>query len=116
MADFEEYLEQHGDTYLTIEQEGEIAGGTGYVFTHNHTTGQITWIFFHPDFAGKGLGKLAVQHCLDIFRSQPGITKLLVTTSQLAYRFFEKFGYQLVATEKDHWGPGLDLYTMEMDC
>lgn len=112
--DFLEYLESHSDTYLTIEQEDKIVGGTGYYVKEDDKSGRITWIFFHPDAAGTGLGRKAVEYCLIILKQNPKVEKLIVTTSQLAYRFFEKFGYKLVKTEKDFWGPGLDLYEMEM--
>tara|TARA_R110000868_G_scaffold4211_6_gene26465 strand:- start:9911 stop:10033 length:123 start_codon:yes stop_codon:yes gene_type:complete len=36
-----------------------------------------------------------------------------VTTSQLAYKFFEKFDYSINRIEKNYWGEGLDLYEME---
>jgi len=115
VKDFEEYLDQNADTYLTIEIENRIAGGTGYQITDNYTIGRITWIFFHPDFSGLGLGRQSVEYCLNIFKTNPSIKKLVVTTSQLAYKFFEKFGYKLTYTEKDYWGKGLDLYTMEIN-
>jgi len=111
--DFEAYLEQHNDTYLTIELNDKIVGGTGYYINNTDHSGRITWIFFHPDFAGQGLGKKTVEHCLTILKSNPEVEKLVVTTSQLAYKFFEKFGYVLVQTKKDYWGKGLDLYLME---
>lgn len=48
-----------------------------------------------------------------MLKLNPKIDKLVVTTSQLAFRFIEKFGFDLIQTEKDYWGPGLDLYLME---
>ncbi|HKO82296.1 MAG TPA: GNAT family N-acetyltransferase [Chitinophagaceae bacterium] len=113
VKDFEEYLVQYGDTYLTIEHDNKIVGGAGYYINSKNKSGHITWIFFHPDFAGLGLGKQTVEYCLTIFKSNPAVEKLVVTTSQFAYKFFEKFGYQLIRTEKDYWGQGLDLYLME---
>lgn len=114
LSDFLGYLEDHSDTYLTITYGKNIVGGTGYYVKDADKSGRITWIFFHPDFAGMGLGRQAVDHCLAILRQDPSVEKLVVTTSQWAYRFFEKFGYALIRTEKDFWGPGLDLYEMEM--
>lgn len=112
--DFEAYLSDNGDTYLTIENQNKIVGGTGYQITDNGTIGRITWIFFHPDSAGLGLGRQSLEYCMAIFKSMPTVQKLVVTTSQLAYKFFAKFGFHLVKTEKDYWGRGLDLYLMEM--
>jgi ribosomal protein S18 acetylase RimI-like enzyme len=114
LSDFLEYLDHHSDTYLTIEHDSNIVGGTGYYVKEADKSGRITWIFFHPDYAGLGLGRQVVEYCLTTLKQNPTVEKLVVTTSQLAYRFFEKFGFQLIKTEKDYWGPGLDLYEMEM--
>jgi len=111
--DFEDYLEQQGETYLTVEHQNEIVGGIGYYVKQSDKSGRITWIFFHPNASGHGLGTKAVEHCLNILILNSKVEKLVVTTSQLAYKFFEKFGYNLIETEKDHWGKGLDLYLME---
>ncbi len=111
--DLEEYLDQNSDTYFTVEYENKIIGGAGYQITDNNSIGRITWIFFHPDYSGHGYGRQAVGHCLTILKSNPKLKKLIVTTSQLAYKFFAKFGYTLTRIEKDYWGIGLDLYVME---
>jgi N-acetylglutamate synthase-like GNAT family acetyltransferase len=115
IAEFEEYLNEHGTTYLTLEHQDKIVGGAGYLLTDNNTIGHVRWIFFHPNSAGHGFGGEAMEHCLAKFRSVATVRKLIVTTSQLAYRFFEKFGLVLIKTEKDYWGKGLDLYWMEME-
>jgi ribosomal protein S18 acetylase RimI-like enzyme len=113
--DFKEYLDQHSDTYFTVEQDDKIVGGIGYNISENNTIGHITWQFFHPDSAGHGLGNLCVEHCLNILKSNRDLKKSIVTTSQMAFKFFEKFGYKLIRTEEDHWGAGFDLYLMELE-
>jgi ribosomal protein S18 acetylase RimI-like enzyme len=37
----------------------------------------------------------------------------MVRTSQHAWRFFEKMGFELQKTEKNFWAPGFDLYQMK---
>ncbi len=110
--DFEEYLLLHDNTYFTIECDHKIVGGIGYYMEESHKIGRITWIFFHPNYSGIGLGKKAILHCLTILKSNPVLEKLVVMTSQLAHKFFEKFDFQLEKTEKNYWGQGLDLYVM----
>lgn len=114
LHDFEKYLEEKPDTYLTVEYNQTIVGGSGFEANEDKQTGSITWIFFDPQHTGKGLGKLAVDHSLTELKKNPVVKKLIVRTSQLAYVFFEKFGFQLMTMETDYWGEGLDLYEMEM--
>jgi len=113
IEDFEAYLIQNQSTYLTLEHDSKIVGGAGYFVNSNDRSGRVTWIFFHPDYTQLGLGTNVMNHCLKLLKSDARVEKLVVTTSQLAFRFFEKFGYELQQVEKDHWGPGLDLYLME---
>ncbi len=115
IKDFEDYLDAHGDTYFTVEKDNKIVGGTGYNLMEDNTAGHITWQFFDPKYTGNGLGRELVEYCLSILRQNKNLTKSVVTTSQMAFRFFEKFGYKLIRTEEDHWGVGFDLYVMEME-
>ena len=112
--DFIEYLVTYGNTYLVLEENQRIIGGSGYYFNDQDSSGRITWIFFHPDHSGRGLGRMAVEYCLNQLRLDDRIRELIVTTSQHAYRFFEKFGYKVHYIQKDYWGKGLDLYEMKM--
>ncbi|UTW62855.1 GNAT family N-acetyltransferase [bacterium SCSIO 12741] len=112
--DFEQYLAQNGDTYFTYWQEQEIVGGTGYYVNESEKSGSITWIFFAPEHTRKGLGRAAVKHCLSLLAKDERVKKHRVTTSQLAHKFFEQFGFKTIRMEKDYWGIGLDLYEMEM--
>ncbi len=113
VKDFEKYLEQNGKTYLTIELNNKIVGGTGCYVNEGDGSGRITWIFFDPAYARQGLGRKAVAYCLKLLKKDARVEKFVVTTSQFAFQFFSKFGYQTKRIEKDYWGKGLDLYEME---
>ncbi|WP_181422925.1 GNAT family N-acetyltransferase [Arenibacter sp. ARW7G5Y1] len=122
IEDFEKYLDQNAQTYLTVEVDNTIVGGTGYYINEKDASGRITWIFFDPSYSGKGLGKQSVEHCLKILSKDKRVEKLIVITSQLTYKFFEKFYFNIHRIEKNYWGGGggggggggLDLYEMEM--
>ena len=113
--EFDKYLVQKGDTYIILEINGEIVGGTGYEIFEGKKSGSINWIFFHPDHSGKGLGSKMVRYCLKRIAENKFVEKFTVRTSQFASDFFQKFGYHLLRIEKEYWAPGLDLYEMEMD-
>jgi len=77
--DFKKYLEHHGQTYLTIEEENEIVGGTGYYVNEIDKSGRISWIFFDPKYSGKGYGSKAVEHCLTLLRNDERVEKFIVS-------------------------------------
>lgn len=114
IKDYESYLDENAEQYLTILIDERIVGGAGYNVVREDHSGRITWIFFDPEFSGLGLGKKTVEYCLSLLETNPIVWKYIVTTSQHAYQFFEKFGFRILRIEKDYWGAGLDLYEMEM--
>ncbi len=115
IKDFEAFLDAHADTYFVVEEHGALVGCGGYHFNETKTEGRISWDLFHPGFHGKGLGGQLVNHCLDAIRCEPALKKISVWTSQLAYPFYERFGFKTMEVKKDYWGKGLDLYRMEME-
>ena len=42
-----------------------------------------------------------------------GVKTITVRTSQLVYKYYEKFGFQTKEIIKDFWAKGYDLYRME---
>lgn len=113
-TDLEHFLDRNGDNYWLIEQEGVIAGCGGIVFSEDGQVGRIAWDFFSPNFQGKGLGRKLTEFRLAEIRKNNSVNRIIVRTSQLAYNFYAKFGFEIDKIEKDYWAPGLDLYDMQM--
>lgn len=113
-ADLEKYLNEYGSTYFVMEMEGRIIGGGGYHFEEDGRTGRLSWDFIDPHYKGKGLGRKMILHCLEELRKSPHLEKTAVWTSQLAYKFYSRFGFETQEIKENFWGPGLDLYRMEM--
>ena len=114
MIDFQNYLETNFSNYYILEDGNCITGGFGFEINEADKTGKITWIFFHPNYKGRGLGNLSIKLCLEIANKDPRVERIIATTSQFAYKFFEKYGFKLIQKEKDYWGKGLDLYKMKL--
>lgn len=110
--DLEEYLGKHAQHFFIFEKDQRIQGAGGYNLLEDEA--RISWYFIHPDAQGQGIGKALVQHSLNELKKAHGVPKIMVRTSQHAWRFFEKMGFELKMTEKDFWAPGFDLYQMEL--
>ena len=70
----------------------------------------LYWIVVHPDFRGKGLGKMLLDKSEQIIR-QSGGTRIYVDTSmRIQYAstraFYEHCGYQLESVLEDFYAPG----------
>ena len=112
-ADFSHYLDHERELYYVLLLDNQIVGCGGVNFAGQRTVGRISWDILHPDYQGKSLGARLLQYRLEILRSIDSILRITVRTSQLAYRFYEKQGFQLKEIKKDYWAKGFDMYDME---
>lgn len=112
IADFEQYLEHNIEQYFIVFLDQKAVAAGGINFDNNFTIGKISWDFVHPEYQGKGIGKLLLEHRLNILNTMPNVTQIKVRTSQLAYLFYQKNGFMLEEIIKDYWANGFDLYSM----
>ncbi|MNQ52439.1 N-acetylglutamate synthase [compost metagenome] len=113
--DLIKYLETERELYYVVLSDGKIVGCGGINFAEDKTTGKISWDIFHPDFQGKSMGTKLLNHRIHKLNSIDSIQKIIVRTSQVAYRFYEKQGFKLFEIKKDYWAEGFDMYTMEYE-
>ena len=112
-ADLGRYLDEEVELYYVLLFAGMIVGCGGINFADNMTTGNISWDIVHPAYQGKSLGTKLLNHRIEKLRNISSIKKIIVRTSQLVYKFYEKQGFVLLEVKKDYWADGLDMYKME---
>lgn len=111
-ADFRTYLDQEVELYFVVEMNGILIGSGGINFEDDQQIGKISWDLIHPDFQGMGIGAKLLSHRLNILKSMSNIKIIMVRTSQLAYKFYEKNGFELQEIHQDYWAQGFDMYKM----
>jgi ribosomal protein S18 acetylase RimI-like enzyme len=105
-----DYLLVHHHTYFVIIKDDCIVGAGGYHFK-NTKRARLSWDFVSPSHQGIGLGKTLIQHCMtEIQKHNPA--EIEVWTSQLAFKFYERFGFKTIETKDDFWAKGLHLHKM----
>lgn len=112
-ADLIRYLDEELEYYFVVESAGAIIGSGGFNFSGDETTGKISWDMLHPDFQGMGIGSSLLKHRLERLQAFDGLERVIVRTSQLAYRFYEKHGFRLTDVAENYWAEGFHLYLME---
>lgn len=113
-SDFIEYLDQELEDYFVVEDQGQIIGCGGVNYLPEAAQARISWDMIHPDFQGRGIGKKLTLHRIDHIQKKPEIREIVVRTSQLAFPFYQKLGFEIEKTEKDFWAEGFDLYQMKI--
>jgi N-acetylglutamate synthase-like GNAT family acetyltransferase len=114
-TDFESYLDHEVELYYVVTFENRIVGCGGINFENNKSIGIISWDIIHPDYQGKALGSLLLQHRLSVLKALEPSPKIIVRTSQLTHLFYQKHGFVLKDKIVDYWAPGFDLYYMEYE-
>jgi ribosomal protein S18 acetylase RimI-like enzyme len=107
------YLNNEIEIYYVVELDATIIGSGGINFTENNTIAKISWDILHPKYQGKSIGAQLLKHRIDRLKLDENLKKIVVRTSQLAYKFYEKQGFYLVEVKKDYWAKDFDMYVME---
>lgn len=115
LKDFKQYLKAYRELYFVVEWEGEIVGCGGINFPKQKNRAVISWDFFHPKYQNKGCGTALMDYRKNVIQKIPGIQIISVRTSQHAWKFYQKQGFQLIGITKDFWAKGYDLYNMKME-
>jgi ribosomal-protein-alanine N-acetyltransferase len=113
--DFAAYLDNEREDYYVVEDAGVVVAGGGINYLREGREARISWDMVHPEYQGRGVGSELTLFRLNEIRQRPGIRTVTVRTSQMAYQFYEKFGFRLGRIEKDFWDEGYDLYEMRMN-
>lgn len=94
-----------------MQWKAQIIGSGGINFIKNTET-RISWDMLHPSFQGKGLGSVLLKHRISEIKKTNNQLPIIVRTSQMAFKFYEKNGFVLSEIVKDYWAKGFDLYKM----
>ncbi|HLV14898.1 MAG TPA: GNAT family N-acetyltransferase [Xanthomarina sp.] len=112
--DFKNYLNNEVEDYFVFEENQQILGCGGINYFPKEKLARISWDIIDPNFQGKGIGKKLAEYRLNYLKRNFEIATVVVRTSQLAYRFYEKLGFELEFVIKDYWAENFDLYQMKL--
>ncbi|WP_027127254.1 GNAT family N-acetyltransferase [Gelidibacter mesophilus] len=112
--DFENYLDNEVEDYFVCEINSEIIGAGGINYFTEQKLARISWDMIDPNSQGNGIGKKLTQYRISHINENPNIETIIVRTTQLVYKFYEKLGFKLERVEKDYWAKNFDLYLMKM--
>ena len=110
--DLSDYLDREIESYYVLVTNDRIVGCGGINFADGGTVGKISWDMVHPQYRGKSLGTRLLRHRIEKLEAMRSVRRITVRTSQLAFGFYEKRGFELKGIEKDYWAEGFDLLSL----
>ncbi|WP_118976375.1 GNAT family N-acetyltransferase [Taibaiella koreensis] len=108
------YLQRDAEHYFVLEDGGRLVACGGFNLWEEGAIARISWDMVQPEGQGKGWGSALVRFRLQEIKKIPTVTTIVVRTSQLAFRFYERFGFRTQEIVTDYWAPGYNLYHMVM--
>ncbi len=110
--DLIEYLKNEREDYF-IYRSGKVvvaSGGINYFPLENKA--RISWDLVSPEVQGKGIGRELLEFRLKRIRKHHPDWVVEVRTSQHAFGFYQKSGFEIQNVVRDYWAQGFDLYEM----
>jgi [ribosomal protein S18]-alanine N-acetyltransferase len=112
--DFIQYLDHQVEDYFVYEEHSKIIGAGGINYFIEEKSARISWDMIALKSQSRGVGKKITLHRINLLMRNPKIDIITVRTSQHAYKFYEKMGFELVKITNDYWAKNFDLYLMQM--
>ncbi|WP_236027323.1 GNAT family N-acetyltransferase [Gelidibacter pelagius] len=112
--DLEIYLDTEVEDYFVFVENSEILGAGGINYFPEEKLARISWDIIDPKAQEKGIGRKLTQYRINCLSENQEIEIIIVRTSQHAFKFYEKMGFELEKVEKDFWAKGFHLYLMTM--
>ncbi|WP_227354430.1 GNAT family N-acetyltransferase [Haladaptatus salinisoli] len=108
-APYCESMRDESEYVVVAEVDGELAG-FGRV---ELDSGVVSAVYVHPNFARKGVGSALLAR-LEARAAEAGLDSLSLRASLNAVRFYERAGYERVATVEHETTGGVELACVEM--
>lgn len=112
--DLKNYLQHELEDYFVFEENFEIIGAGGINYMPEEKLARISWDMIEPNSQGKGIGRQLIQYRMNLLSKNKDIEIVMVRTSQHAYKFYEKAGFELEKVERNFWAKHFHLYQMKM--
>ena len=110
----ENYLKNQLEDYFVYIENSKIIGVGGINYSFEEKVACISWDIIDPKWQGRGIGKKLIQFRINHINENPKIEIIRVRTSQYAFQFYGKMGFELDKIEKNYWAKNFDLYLMQM--
>ncbi len=98
--------------FLLFDMSYQLVAAGGYELEKQPNTISLTWGMVHALFHKNGYGTVLTDFRLNSISNTFPKCDIILNTSQKTFRFYEKFGFELIKITNDYYGLGLDRYDM----
>jgi N-acetylglutamate synthase-like GNAT family acetyltransferase len=115
-AEFAAFLDglPHTGYYLVIENEDDAIVACGGFSFRQEGEASLCWGMVDGEYQGLGIGGMLRLLRLQLMCEIPNLKKVKLSTSQKDAPFFETYGFKVMETVPDGYGPGMHKVDMEL--
>jgi N-acetylglutamate synthase-like GNAT family acetyltransferase len=111
--EFVQYLDSGIDDYFIVLNKKKLIACGGIDYFPNEESARIVWDMVDPEYQHKGIGASLINHRIKYIKEKNLFKRIIVRTSQFAFKFYAKFGFNVKRVERNYWAKGFDLYLMK---
>lgn len=111
----DEYLNTGMSRKFSLVVDDKVVGFIEYEVLFDDA--EIFMIAVHPDFQGKGLGKMLMDFCLKNLKEEDVKCVYLdvAVNNTKAIEFYRRYGFDIIYTRKEYYRDGTDAYLMKKE-
>ena len=110
---YRKFLEHNNDLYLLGYENGSLICCFG-ITEHNKDLCSLSWIMVHPKYHKSGFGNEMMSYFIS-YAEENNKKTAIISTSQHANKFFEKYGAREISFIENGWGRGMHKIEMCID-
>jgi len=117
LAEFAQSFDPQEDCLWVAEADQRVIGSIG-IMGKVHGKAQLRWFLVHPDYRGRGIGRIllskALQFCCD--RQFDSVFLRTAEPLTIAAYLYQSMGFQIINQKTHHvWGKMLTEYRYELN-
>ena len=98
--------------YQVIERDGRVVACGGHAVEPDMISVALCWGMVDNGLHRQGVGRALTEARIAAARATPGITRVILNTSQHTQGFYARFGFETVKVTPDGYAPGIDRWDM----
>ena len=110
---FIDSLNHPNDLFEVVLLNGHVIGLGGIWVSKERKEARLCFGIIHKNHQKRGYGKLLLERRLKRIIDYGFVTRITHETGEGTYRFFERYGFEVVRIDKDPENIGIDFYQME---
>ena len=98
--------------YQVITLDGRIVGCGGHAVEADGISVVLCWGMVDNELHGQGLGRVLTEARIAAARATPGVSRVILNTSQHTQGFYARFDFETQKVTPDGYAPGIDRWDM----